>query len=120
LEAQESLQEQVIHLGLIKGALIHTLNRRAGVGNKKQHEDMTRVDFVKAPVNTCLFEVFLNQLYEPFIGVDVNEILSYLVRRDRGVNERLAASRLARSGVLAAGARAGERGWTAGRSQILV
>jgi hypothetical protein len=29
----------------------------------------------------------LNQLYTLFIGVNVNEILSYLVRRDRGVNE---------------------------------
>jgi hypothetical protein len=54
--------------------------------------------------------VFLNQLYKPFIGVDVNEILSYLVRRDRGVSERLAAGRFARSGVLPAGARAGT-GW---------
>jgi hypothetical protein len=29
--------------------------------------------------------MFLNQLYKPFIGINVNKILSYLVKRNRGV-----------------------------------
>jgi hypothetical protein len=37
------------------------------------------------------FEVILNQLYKLSIGIGVNEVLSYLVRRDLGVNNVLPA-----------------------------